>query len=158
MRQSPPDKIPSMRIQWPPGVFSTADLLMESSLTGGREGRLQVNLNYMVEGVSETADGVTVQARDLKTREVHTYRAKFAVLAAGTIESARLALRSGLQPNDAYRPGADRSPGAFLALQNPAESPSFTIRSRARRHFRSRASAPARCVHLTISCSRSMRI
>ena len=98
MRQSPPDKIPSMRIQWPPASFRLRICSWKAASPAG-EGRLQVNLNYMVEGVSETADGAAVQARDLKTREVHTYRARFAVLAAGTIESARLALRSGLQPN-----------------------------------------------------------
>ena len=104
------------------GVFSTADLLMESSLTGGREGRLQVNLNYMVEGVSETADGVAVQARDLKTREVHTYRARFAVLAGGTIESARLALRSGLQPNALIGRGLTDHPVHFSHFKIPRES------------------------------------
>jgi hypothetical protein len=95
------------------GVFSTADLLMESSLTGGREGRLQVNLNHMVEGVSETVGGVAVQARDLKTQEVRIYEAKYAVLAAGTLESARLALRSGLQPNALIGKGLTDHPVYF---------------------------------------------
>jgi hypothetical protein len=104
------------------GVFSTADLLMESSLTGGRDGRLQVNLNYMVEGVSETASGVAVQARDLKTDEVRTYRAKFAVLAAGTLESARLALRSGLQPNALIGKGLTDHPVHFSHFKIPRQS------------------------------------
>ena len=104
------------------GVFSTADLLMESSLTGGRDGRLQVNLNYMVEGVSETAGGVAVQARDLKTDEVRTYRAKFAVLAAGTLESARLALRSGLQPNALIGKGLTDHPVHFSHFKIPRQS------------------------------------
>ena len=38
-------------------------------------GTLAGDLNHMVEGVSETADGVTIQARDLKTKEVRTYQA-----------------------------------------------------------------------------------
>ena len=107
------------------GVFSTADLLMESSLTGGRDGRLQVNLNYMVEGVSETASGVAVQARDLKTDEVRTYRAKFAVLAAGTLESARLALRSGLQPNALIGKGLTDHPVHFSHFKIPRQSEFF---------------------------------
>ena len=104
------------------GIFSTADLLMESTLTGGREGRLQVNLNHMVEGVSETAAGVAVQARDLKTDEVRTYRAKFGVLAAGTLESARLALRSGLQPNALIGKGLTDHPVHFSHFKIPRES------------------------------------
>ena len=104
------------------GVFSTADLLMESSLTGGRDGRLQVNLNHMVEGVSETANGVDVSARDLKTDEVRTYQAKFAVLAAGTLESARLALRSGLQPNALIGKGLTDHPVFFSHFKIPRNS------------------------------------
>ena len=107
------------------GVFSTADLLMESSLTGGRDGPLQVNLNYMVEGVSETASGVAVQARDLKTDELRTYRAKFAVLAAGTLESARLALRSGLQPNALIGKGLTDHPVHFSHFKIPRQSEFF---------------------------------
>jgi hypothetical protein len=104
------------------GVFSTADLLMESSLSGGRDGRLQVNLNHMVEGVSETANGVDVSARDLKTDEVRTYQAKFAVLAAGTLESARLALRSGLQPNALIGKGLTDHPVHFSHFKIPRNS------------------------------------
>ena len=107
------------------GVFSTADLLMESSLSGGRDGRLQINLNYMVEGVSETASGVAVQARDLKTDELRTYRAKFAVLAAGTLESARLALRSGLQPNALIGKGLTDHPVHFSHFKIPRRSEFF---------------------------------
>jgi GMC oxidoreductase len=107
------------------GVFSTADLLMESRLTGGRQGRLQVNLNHMVEGVSETAGGVDVQARDLKIGDVRTYRAKFAVLAAGTVESARLALRSGLQPNALIGKGLTDHPVHFSHFKIPRKSPFY---------------------------------
>jgi hypothetical protein len=104
------------------GVFSTADLLMESSLTGGRAGSLQVNLNHMVEGVSETTDGVAVQARDLKADEVRTYQAKFAVLAAGTVESARLALRSGLQPRTLIGRGLTDHPVYYAHFKIPRNS------------------------------------
>jgi GMC oxidoreductase len=104
------------------GVFSTADLLMESSLSSGRGGRLQVNLNHLVEGVSETATGVAVSVRDLKTEEVRTYQAQFAVLAAGTLESARLALRSGLQPNALIGKGLTDHPVYFSHFKIPRKS------------------------------------
>jgi hypothetical protein len=97
-------------------------LLMESHLTGGREGPLQVILNHMVESVSEAADGVSVYARDLKTKEVRTYQAKFAVLAAGTLESARLALRSGLQPNKLIGKGLTDHPVYFAHFKIPRKS------------------------------------
>ena len=104
------------------GIFSTADLLMESSLTAGRDGPLQINLNHLVERVSETANGVAVQALDLKAGEVRTYTAKFAVLAAGTVESARLALRSGLQPNALIGKGLTDHPIHFSHFKIPRES------------------------------------
>jgi choline dehydrogenase-like flavoprotein len=107
------------------GVFSTADLLMEARLTEGRQGRLQVNLNHAVERVSESADGAAVKARDLKTGEVRTYRAKIAVLAAGTIESARLALRSGLQPSALIGKGLTDHPIHYSHFKIPRESPFY---------------------------------
>jgi GMC oxidoreductase len=104
------------------GIFSTADLLMESHLTGGPKGRLQVILNHMVESVSEGAEGVTINARDLKTKELRTYQAKFGVLAAGTLESARLALRSGLQPSDLIGKGLTDHPVYYSHFKIPRES------------------------------------
>ena len=76
----------------------------------------------MVEGVAETPNGVAVQARDLKTGEVRTYVAKYAVLAAGTLESARLALRSGLQPNALIGKGLTDHPVHFSHFKIPRKS------------------------------------
>jgi choline dehydrogenase-like flavoprotein len=108
------------------GVFSTADLLMESSLTGGREGKLQISLNHMVERVVEQGGrSVAVLARDLKTGEVRTYRGKYAVLCAGTIESARLALRSGLQPSELIGKGLTDHAVYFRHFRLPRSSKEF---------------------------------
>jgi len=86
----------------PGGVFSTADLLMESRLTGGPAGadNLTVNLNHAAVQI-ETADGeaTSVVVYDLISDKARTYKGRFVVLAGGTVESAKLAQHSGL--NDA---------------------------------------------------------
>jgi choline dehydrogenase-like flavoprotein len=108
------------------GVFSTADLLIESSLTMGRGGNLQINLNHMVEKVTqETDDTVSVQALDLKTQETRTYRAKYAALCAGTLESARLAIRSGLKPANLIGKGMTDHPVFFAHFKLPKTSVYF---------------------------------
>lgn len=107
------------------GVFSTADLLMESSLTSGKNGRLRIRLNHMVERVEEAADGVRVHARDLKTGEIRTFRGRVAVLCAGTIESARLAIRSGLSPAALIGKGLTDHPVYFAHFRLPHASDYF---------------------------------
>jgi len=86
----------------PGGVFSTADLLMESRLTGGPVGsdKLTVNLNHAAMQI-ETAGGeaTSVVAYDLISDKARTYKGRFIVLSGGTVESAKLAQVSGL--NDA---------------------------------------------------------
>ena len=78
------------------GVFSTADVLVESHLTnseGGRTG-LTIQMNQEVIRVVPGANEVQVVTRD-RVREVElTYRGRAVVLAAGCFESARLAKRS----------------------------------------------------------------
>ena len=86
----------------PGGMFSTADLLMESRLTNSTVGNqnLTINLNHAavkIETDGERATGVT--AYDLIARKYRTYKSKTVVLAAGTVESGKLALLSEL--NDA---------------------------------------------------------
>ncbi|HEX7241095.1 MAG TPA: hypothetical protein VF263_12555, partial [Longimicrobiaceae bacterium] len=108
-----------------PGVFSTADLLMESSLSGGKGGNLQIRLNHMVERVEEAVDGVRVHARDLKTGEVRTFRGRNAVLCAGTVESARLALRSRLNPGYLIGKGVTDHPVYFAHFKLPRKSRYF---------------------------------
>ena len=83
----------------PGGVFSTADLLMESRLTGGPAGadNLTVNLNHAAMQI-ETAGGAatSVVAYDLISDKARTFKGRFVVLAGGTVESAKLAQVSNL--------------------------------------------------------------
>jgi choline dehydrogenase-like flavoprotein len=91
----------------PVGIFSTADLLLEDILVQeppqllptGRN-PLTVNLNSAVWSVTtdpnNPAQVTGVRCYDLLAQEQRTYQAKTVVLAAGTIESAKIALQSGL--------------------------------------------------------------
>jgi choline dehydrogenase-like flavoprotein len=91
----------------PVGIFSSADLLLEDMLVQeppqllptGRN-PLTVNLNQAVWSVTVDPDNAAhvtgVHCYDLLAQEQRTYRAKTVVLAAGTIESAKIALQSGL--------------------------------------------------------------
>ena len=83
----------------PAGLFSTADLLTEGRLSvdPGVAGQLSVNLNHAVVRL-DTANGRVTQvvAQDLLAGRERKYRAKLVVLAAGTIESAKIAKMSGL--------------------------------------------------------------
>ncbi|HIK44678.1 MAG TPA: FAD-binding protein, partial [Leptolyngbyaceae cyanobacterium M65_K2018_010] len=83
----------------PVGMFSTADLLTESMLTYGPQGNqhLTINLNHPVSRVETLGNRVThVVAYDLIAQQERRYQAKAVVLAAGTIESAKIAQLSGL--------------------------------------------------------------
>jgi choline dehydrogenase-like flavoprotein len=86
------------------GLFSTADLLMEDRLVddpGPGRTRPLVNLNIAVHAVNINPNNpreVTgVQAHDLLGRQERTFSADRVVLAAGTFESAKIALQSGLR-------------------------------------------------------------
>ena len=84
----------------PGGVFSTADLLMESQLTGGPAGsdNLTVNLNHAVTQIETTGDQAnSVIAYDLISDKARTYKGRFIVLSAGTVESGKLAQLSQLK-------------------------------------------------------------
>jgi choline dehydrogenase-like flavoprotein len=92
----------------PAGIFSTADLLLEDQLAqlppdGQGDGRtpLAINLNHYVQRVlvdpANPRRVIGVRCLDLSTRREVTYRADTVVLSGGTIESAKIALRSGLE-------------------------------------------------------------
>ncbi|MBV9143251.1 MAG: GMC family oxidoreductase [Pseudonocardiales bacterium] len=135
----------------PVGIFSTADLLIEDVLVQeppqlNPTGRvpLTVNLNHAVSNVTfDPNDGsrVTgVRCFDLLAQEHRTYQAHTVVLCAGTIESAKIALQSGLRDPAGkigkgitdhmirYRhfvvppghPNASTTDSAKLLLQHPA--------------------------------------
>ena len=83
------------------GMFSTADLLMESRATDSRFGNrfLTINLNHAVQRIVTDGDrrGVRVVANDRLTGQERSYRAKNIVLSAGTLDSAVIAQRSELK-------------------------------------------------------------
>ncbi|MGE3907807.1 MAG: GMC oxidoreductase [Chloroflexota bacterium] len=90
----------------PAGMFSTADLLMESRLTevensDGRGQHLHINLHHRVVrldlGDRAGAEVARVIAHDLLNDEEREFRARRVILAAGSIGSPVIALRSGLR-------------------------------------------------------------
>jgi GMC oxidoreductase len=113
----------------PTGLFSTADLLTESRLTPGTAGQthLWVNLNHAAVALRHQDGRITgVDAHDLVADRRRTFRAKRYVLAAGTIESAKLALLSGLEdPNGRIGVGLTDHPILFLHFAVPAGSPLY---------------------------------
>jgi choline dehydrogenase-like flavoprotein len=82
----------------PAGLFSTADLLIESALTSGCVGgdNLKILLNHDVKTIRPERGRSVVEAYDILGKRSVTFRAHYVVLAAGTIESAKIAARSGL--------------------------------------------------------------
>lgn len=81
------------------GIFSTADLLLDSLAYTGLAGRdnLTVNLNHYVVGLQRAGRAVTdVVCWDLIGGVERRYRGRLVVLAAGSLESPRIVLRSGL--------------------------------------------------------------
>ena len=93
-------------LEKPTGVFSTTDLLLDSLGYKGRAGRdnLRINLHHLatrIETLDQQATSVVCQdLAGIVSRE-RTYRGQFIVLACGSLESAKLALNSGLNdPND----------------------------------------------------------
>jgi choline dehydrogenase-like flavoprotein len=93
---SPPDSF----ILQSTGTFSTAELLLDSLTNNGQGGseHLYVNLNHFVTEV-RCIEGhiVEVICQDLVGNKRRTYRAKQYVLAAGSMESVRIALESKLE-------------------------------------------------------------
>jgi choline dehydrogenase-like flavoprotein len=86
------------------GMFSTAELLYDALTTEGQLGRdnLFVNLSHLVTRLEVSGGKITkVICQDLVGNQQRIYQAHKFVLAAGSIESPRIALRSGLtNPNN----------------------------------------------------------
>ncbi|MFD1212985.1 GMC oxidoreductase [Arthrobacter sp. GCM10027362] len=115
----------------PGGIFSTADLLLEDRLIDepgpGRQ-RPQINLNVAVWAVTvdpnrpNTVTGVT--GWDLLGQKQRTFRARTVVLAAGTLESAKIALQSGLaDPNEKIGRGLTDHTIRYRHFTLPPDSP-----------------------------------
>jgi choline dehydrogenase-like flavoprotein len=114
----------------PVGMFSTADLLMESRLTDSAQGNnnLTINLNHSVTNLLVEGNRITgVTAYDLISNVERTYHANTVVLCAGTIESAKIALLSQLN-NDSGKIGVGLTdhPIFFTHFAVPQESPYFS--------------------------------
>ena len=81
------------------GVFSTADLLLDSLAYTGLAGRdnLTINLNhYVVQVITDRSKATEVVCWDLIGSQERRYRGRVVVLAAGSVETPRIALRSNL--------------------------------------------------------------
>jgi choline dehydrogenase-like flavoprotein len=129
----------------PGGMFSTADLLTEDRLVQD-PGRAipTINLNSAVQTVLVDGDRVTgVACFDLLARRQRTYRARTVVLCAGTIESAKIALQSGLDdPAGLIGRGITDHPIWFTHFSLPAGSPFATAGSSAKVWSRHRRTTP----------------
>ena len=112
------------------GVFSTAELLAESMLTPGPTGRdnLAVAANHAVHRVLLDGTRVTgVLAHDLVADTTRELRADVVVLAAGTLESAKIALQSGLpDPSGLMGRGITDHPILFQHFSMPVGSPHYS--------------------------------
>lgn len=107
------------------GLFSTADLLMESVLTPGPFGKdnLHVLLNHDVVTIEPDADPPRIRARDLLSGAMKEFTCRRIVLAAGTIESAKIAARSGLSdPQGLIGRGITDHPIYFAHFRIPSTS------------------------------------
>ncbi|MEM9720472.1 MAG: GMC oxidoreductase [Bacteroidota bacterium] len=118
------------------GVFSTADLLMESQMSQGESGNLNltINLNHAAKFI-ETSEGraTAVVAADLIGGVDRKYLGREIVLSAGTVESTKLALLSGLQdPNGKIGQGITDHPIFFTHFALPKSSPFYRDRSAAK--------------------------
>ena len=104
------------------GIFSTADLLLASMGYAERAGRqnLTINLGHLVTHIATDGTRATdVVCQDLLGNTTRRYRGRFVVLAAGSLESPRIALNSGLNdPAGKVGVGLTDHPAFFSAVYN----------------------------------------
>ncbi len=109
------------------GMFSTADLLAEAKLTDHPVGahNLSVNLNHAAVKIHTDGDRVSmVEAHDLLSDRIRTFQGRYMILAAGTVESAKLAKISDLKdPTHQVGKGLTDHPILFTHFSIPASSP-----------------------------------
>ena len=99
------------------GTFSTASLLADSLSFNGAAGRdnLTINLNHLVTRIETSGSKATaVICQDLKGNCQRRYRGKQIVLAAGSLETPRIAVRSQLlDPHQKIGVGLTDHPAFF---------------------------------------------
>jgi choline dehydrogenase-like flavoprotein len=107
------------------GMFSTADLLLESFRTQGELGNANLNIltHHQVIKI-EPSDPCKVIAQDIISKQEHEFRAKYVVLCCGCLESSRLAKRSNLG-NELVGLGVTEHPVAYVNFSIPPESPYY---------------------------------
>ena len=110
------------------GIFSTADLLLSSMGYAERAGRrnLTINLGHLVTHIATNGTkAADVVCQDLLGNTTRRYRGKCIVLAAGSLESPRIAMNSGLNdPGGRLGVGLTDHPAFFSAVYNiPDGSP-----------------------------------
>ncbi len=101
------------------GTFSTADLLLASMAFDGTAGRdnLTINLGHLVTKIETAGSKATsVICQDLLGNVTRSYKGKVIVLAAGSLESPKIALNSNLNnPNNKIGIGLTDHPAFFSA-------------------------------------------
>ena len=101
------------------GTFSTTDLLLTSMAFDGVAGRdnLTINLGHLVTRIeTEGSKATTVVCQDLLGNVTRSYKGKIIVLAAGSLESPKIALNSNLNdPNQKIGVGLTDHPALFSA-------------------------------------------
>jgi len=98
------------------GTYSSAELLLDSlrSYADPGTGRLFVQCNHLVtELVTQDGKVTEVVCQDLVGNRERRFRGKFVVLAAGSLESARLAMVSKLEPQDLIGKGLTDHPSYY---------------------------------------------
>jgi choline dehydrogenase-like flavoprotein len=109
-----------------PGIFSTADLLTEGRLSIDPTdlGKTTINLNHAAIRIETDQDRATgVVAYDLIAKKQRKFRGKIVVLAAGTVESTKLAKQSGLaDPKGLVGRGFTDHPVLFTHFSVPVGS------------------------------------
>lgn len=113
------------------GMFSTADLLLESAMTEARlepnvDGRnLRINLNHPVNRLTVVSPTlVEVECYDLAAGRPKTFRCQRLVLAAGSVDTPRIAQRSpSLPPNALMGSGITDHPVYFWHFKLRPEVP-----------------------------------
>ena len=102
------------------GTFSTASLLLDSLSFNGPAGRdnLTINLNHLVTRIETAGNKATaVICQDLAGNVERRYRGKQIVLAAGSLETPRIAMRSALaDPQQKIGIGLTDHPAFFSNL------------------------------------------
>jgi choline dehydrogenase-like flavoprotein len=106
----------------PTGVFSTADLLLDSIGFSGRAGRtgLRINLHHLATQIEKSGNQATaVVCQDLIGNVQRRFTGQYIVLACGSLESPKLAINSGLtDPNGKMGRGLTDHPAFFYRIHH----------------------------------------